>query len=149
MNTTLYSDFFANPEFEQRKEQKKSCVQLSRQSIHFVWSYLSNSYKLIIDEKNSKVLLLIGFILFLLNIKTTSVIKAHIQMIQRDKQRPVITKPVLIGWCLYTVITFVRYIVVGIKWDVAVEAYHIQKNWILQVPGHRKWCLYFIVFFLQ
>lgn len=124
---TLYSDFFANLEFEQKKEQKKNCVQLSRQSVHFVLKLSIKSLQVNNRWKNSKVLLLTGFIPFLLNIKTTSNIKAHIQMIQRGKQRPVITKPVLIGWCLYMVIIFVKYIVVRIKWDVGVEAYHIQK----------------------
>lgn len=35
MHTMLYSDFFANSEFEQKKEQK-SFVLLSEQSMHFV-----------------------------------------------------------------------------------------------------------------
>lgn len=115
------------------RNQRKSYVQMSGYSVHFVFKLSIKSLGVNNRGKeNSKVILPTGFISFCLNIKSTLNIKTHILMVQRGKQRPVITKSVPIGWCLCEVFVFVKYTVIRIKWSTRVGAYHVQHT------GHFK-----------
>lgn len=83
---------------KQRNKRRVGCSCLGKQ-IHFVFE-VNDQILGVNDTQNiSKFLLLTRCIPFWLNIMSTFNIKAHRSRVQRSKQRPVITKPVLIGWC--------------------------------------------------
>lgn len=73
----LYSDFFANPEFEQMKKQKKSWAQLSGQTNPFGFEVSYQILGVNNRKKFSKFLLLTRCIPFWLNIMSTLNIKAQ------------------------------------------------------------------------